>query len=181
MSALEVHLNRGQPRGIDAPASFVADGPFDVALVNHGAGSHVHLALDESLAGVVRLREEDEYVDRESTARIGVDAADIDQPVTGQLTITTGYGTESRRVDLRIEPSRAEGYGIDIDEELGQPRTEESIREALDAESIGLLALAGVALLAAVAVGLLVESAVVGAAAAVVALVTVVGVVVALT
>jgi len=181
VSALEVHLNREQPRGIDAPASYVADGPFDVALVNHGGGSHVHLALDESLASVARLRGESEYVDRESTARIGVDAADVDEPVTGQLTISTGYGTESRRVDLRIEPSRAAGYGIDVGEELSQPRTEPSIRELLDAETVGLLALAALALLAAVAVAALVESALVVAAAAFVALVTVVGVVVALT
>ncbi len=180
VSALEIHLNRERPRVIDAPGSFVADGPFDVALVNHGGGAHVHLALDEPLARAARLRAETEYVDRETTASVGVEVADLDQPVTGTLTVSTGYGTETERVELRVEPSRAEGYGIDVDEDLGQPQSEPSIREALDAESIGLLVLAGGALLAAVAVAVLIESPIVVAAAALVALVTVVGVVVAL-
>lgn len=180
VSALSVHLNRDRPRDIDAPASFVADGPFDVALTNHGGSSHVHLKLDGSLSRVARLRDDGRFVESGTTTHVGVDTKSIDAPVAGELTISAGYGTETEIVDLRIEPSRAEGYGIDVDERLSQPRPETPIRERLDAESIGLLALAALALLAAAGVTVLVESAVVVAAAAFVALVTVVGVVVAL-
>lgn len=178
MSALSVHLNRGGPRDIDAPASFVADEPFDVALENHGAGSHVHLQLDDTLSGVARLRADSTYVDRNSTDHIGVDTRSVEEPVSGTLTISAGYGNETRTVDLRIEPSRAEGYGIDVDEELAQPQNEEWSRP--DAETLALLGLAALALLAAVAVAVSVQSTAVVAASAFVALVTVVGVVVAL-
>jgi hypothetical protein len=181
VSPLSVHLNRNRIREIDAPASFAADGPFDVALRNHGEGSHVHLQFDESLSGVARLREDSPYVDADSTVHVGVDTRAVDAPVTGELTVAMGYGTETETVELRIEPSRAEGYGIDVDEGLAQSGTDRTLREALDAETAGLLALAGAALFAAVGVSVLVESAVVVAAAAVVALVTLVGIVLALT
>ena len=181
MSPLHVHLNRDSLRAIDAPVSFAADGPFDVALRNHGEGSHVHLQFDESLSGVARLREDSPYVDGNSTIHVGVDTRSVETPVTGELTVSMGYGTETETVELRIEPSRAEGYGIDVDERLAEPEPERPIREELDAETAGLLALASVALFAAVGVSVLVESAVVVAAAAFVALVTLVGVVLALT
>lgn len=181
MSPLSVHLNRDRIREIDAPVSFAADGPFDVALQNHGEGSHVHLQFDEALSDVARLREDSPYVDADSTVTVGVDTRSVEAPVTGELTVSMGYGTETETVELRIEPSRSEGYGIDVDERLAEPERERSIRDQLDAETVGLLALASVALLAAVGVSLLVESAVVVAAAAFVALVTLVGVVLALT
>ncbi|NHX35575.1 MULTISPECIES: DUF7524 family protein [Halolamina] len=179
MPALSVHLNRDRPRDIDAPASYVADEPFDVALQNHGQGSHVHVRLDESLSRAARLRDDSRYVEADTTARIGVDTQPLSEPVTGRLTVSAGYGAETETVELRIEPSRAGGYGIDVDEELAQPQTE--AREPFDAETVGLLVLAVLTLVAAVAVAVLVQSAVVVAAAAFVALVTVVGVVLALT
>ncbi|WP_049981630.1 DUF7524 family protein [Halolamina rubra] len=181
MPALSVHLNRDRPRDIDAPASYVADGPFDVALENHGQGSHVHVKLDESLSRAARLREDSRYVEPEATARIGVDAQPLSEPVTGQLTVSAGYGAETATIELRIEPSRAGGYGIDVDETLAKPQSEAGIRDQLDAETLGLLTLAAVALLAAVGVSVVVQSAVVVAAAAFVALVALVGVVLALT
>ncbi|MFW5939035.1 MAG: DUF7524 family protein [Halolamina sp.] len=179
MSALSVYLNREQPREIDAPASFVADEPFDVAFENHGTGAHVHVQLDEALASVARVRDGSTYVGSGATAHVTVETGQIDEPVRGALTISLGYGNETETVDLRIEPSRAEGYGIDVDESLGTPQIEDS--GPPDAETVALLGLAGVALLVAVGVAMTVQSGVVVAAAAFVALVTVVGVVLALT
>lgn len=179
MPALTVHLNRDRLRDVDVPASFVADEPFDVVLENHGEGAHVHVQLDESLSRVARLRTDSRYVEDDATARIGVDTQTVEEPVTGAMTISAGYGAETETVDVRIDPPRADGYGIDVDERLAQPQTEE--REPPDAETLALLALAVVTLLAAGAVAVSVQSTVVVAAAAFVALTTVVGVVVALT
>lgn len=178
MPALSVHLNRERPRAIDAPASYVADGPFDVALENHGDGSHVHVQLDEALSRVARLRDGSQYVGGGATGHLRVDTRHVEEPVSGELTVAVGYGAETAAVGVRVEPSRASGYGIDVDERLGRPRVEE--RGPLDAEALALLALAGVALLAALAVAVTVESTVVVAAAAVVALLSVGGVVAAL-
>ncbi|GAB7095859.1 hypothetical protein JCM30237_30130 [Halolamina litorea] len=178
MSALSVHLNRERPRDIDAPASFVADGPFDVAVENHGGGSHVHVRLDETLSRVARLRDGSQYVGGDGIGHLRVDTRSIETPVTGTLTISVGYGAETATVEVRVEPSRESGYGIDVDDDLGTPQIEQ--REPPDAETVALLSLAGVALLAAAAVAVSVGSTVVVAAAAFVALITVVGVVLAL-
>lgn len=179
MSALTVHLNRGRPRGIDAPASFVADGAFDVAIENHGEGSHVHVQLDEALSGVARVRDGSEFVGSGATGHVRIDTRQVEEPVSGELTISVGYGAEEAVVEVRVEPSRAAGYGIDVDERLAEPQSEPSAWPP-DAETVALLALAGVALLAAATVAVSIQSQAVVAAAAFVALVTVVGVVVAL-
>lgn len=179
MSALSIHLNRERQREIDAPASFVADGAFDVALENHGDGAHVHVQLDEGLSRVARIRDGSTYVGSDATAHVGVDTGDVEEPVSGELTLSLGYGTQTETVSLTIEPARSEGYGIDVDERLGSPQIEE--QGPPDTETVLLLGLAGVALLVAVGVAVSVQSPVVVAAAALVALTTVVGVVVALT
>lgn len=178
MSALSVHLNRGRHRTIDAPASFVADGSFDVAIENHGDGSHVHVQLDDALSGVARVPDDSEFVGSGATGHVRIDTREIEEPVTGELTITVGYGTDAASVEVRIEPSRAGGYGIDVDEQLAEPQLEASAWPP-DAETVALLALAGVALLAAAAVAVTIQSQIVVAAAAFVALITVVGVVIA--
>ena len=175
MSALSVRLNRERPRDIDAPASFVADGPFDVAVENHGDASRVHVQVDEALSSAARIDEGDRYVDAGETARIAVDTGTVPEPIEGELSISTGYGAETETVSVRIEP---QGYGVDVDDRLAEPRTDD--RWPPDAETVALLALAGAALLAAGAVAATVGSTLVVAAAAFVALVTLVGVVVAL-
>ena len=178
MPALPVHINRDRPREIDAPASFVADGPFDVAVENHGGGSHVHVQLDGSLSGVARVRDGSTYVGRGGISHVRVDTQSLDEPTTGTLTVSLGYGAEEAAVELRVEPSRESGYGLEIDEDLANPQVERD--EPVDAETVALLALAGVALLAAGAVAVTIQSTAVVAAAALVALITVVGVVAAL-
>jgi hypothetical protein len=179
VSALSVHLNRGRHRTLEAPASFVADGEFDVAFENHGDGSHVHVQLDEALSGVARVRDDSEFVESGAVGHVRVNTREVEEPVTGELTITVGYGTETASVEVRIEPARAGGYGIDVDERLAEPQSEPSAWPP-DAETVALLALAGAALLAAAAVAVTIQSEIVVAAAALVALITVVGVVVAL-
>ncbi|MBP1985639.1 DUF7524 family protein [Halolamina salifodinae] len=181
MSALSVHLNRGRPRGIDAPASFVADESFDVAIENHGDGSHVHVQLDEALSAVARIRDGDAFVGSGATGHVRVDTREVEEPVSGELTISVGYGAETTAVNVRVEPSEAEGYslGVDVDERLAEPQPDPSIWPP-DAETVGLLTLAVGALLAAAIVAVSIQSQIVVAAAALVALITVVGVVIAL-
>lgn len=178
MSALSVHLNREHPRQVDAPASFVADGSFDVAIENHGDGSHVHVRLDEGLSNVARVPDGNRYVDADATGQIRVDTRPVEEPVSGELTISVGYGATTGTVDLRVQPSRASGGGIDVDERLAQPQSADTTPP--DPETIALLALAAVVLLVAVGVAVTIESSIVVAASAFVAIVTIVGVVVAL-
>lgn len=181
MSALSVHLNRGGPRGIDAPASFVADESFDVAVENHGDGSRVHVQLDEALSAAARIRDGDAFVGSGATGHVRVETRQVEEPVSGTLTISVGYGAESTAVNVRIEPEGTNEYGlgVDVDERLAEPQPDPSAWPP-DAETVALLTLAVLALLTAAAVAMTIQSQAVVAAAAFVALVTVVGVVIAL-
>lgn len=179
MSALSVHLNREKPREVVAPASFSAEEPFDIALVNHGDSSRVHVQLDEALSAVARLAEREHRVAEGATEHIHVNAEAVDEPVTGELSISVGYGTATAKTAVTIEPPQQETYEITVDESLGTPQQTDGSRRP-DIRVLGLLSLAGVALLAAVAVALTIESPVVLGAAVAVALVAVVGVIAAL-
>lgn len=179
MSALSVHLNREKPREVVAPASFSAHEPFDIALVNHGDSSRVHVQLDEALTAVARLAEREHRIAGGATEHIRVNAEAVDVPVTGELTITVGYGTATAKTAVTIEPPQQEQYDITVDESLGTPKQPAESRIP-EIRVVALIALAGVALLAALAVALTVESALVLGAAVTVAVVAVVGVIAAL-
>lgn len=179
MSALSVHLNREKPREVDVPSSFSASQPFDVAIQNHGDAANVHLQLDDALSSVAHLGKRELRVGPDETKHAHVDVAAVEEPVSGTLTVSVGYGVATATTTLTVEPPQPEEHDITIDESLGTPqRTEEPRRP--EALTLALLSLAGLALLAAVAVALTVESTIVLGAAVAVAVVTVGGVVAAL-
>ena len=179
MSALSVHLNREKPREVDAPASFSASQPFDIALQNHGDAANVHLQLDDSLSGVAQLGKRELRVGPGETKHVRVEAEAVEQAVAGQLTVTLGYGVSTAKTTVTVEPPEPETYDITVDESLGTPQRSESPRRP-EARTLALLSLAALALLAAVAVALTVDSTFVLGAAVAVAVVSVVGVVAAL-
>jgi len=80
------------------------DRPFAVALENEGRSTHVHLHFDDDLDRVVSVAETNHFVDDEATKHVHVSVADVAEPVRGKLKIVTGYGSETRYVDLRVDP-----------------------------------------------------------------------------
>ena len=179
MSALSVHLNREKPREVDAPASFSATQPFDVALENHGDGAEVHVQLDDSLSAVTRLGKRELRVGPGETKHVRATVGAVEEPVTGQLTVSVGYGVATATTTVTVEPPQPEEYDITIDESLGTPRQQPASRRP-PARTVALFVLAGTALLAAVAVALTVQNTVVLGAAVAVAVIAVVGVIAAL-
>ena len=119
---LDVELNGEAVHDIDAPESFVADGPFPIAFENAGQSTHVHLHFDDDLDRVTAVDEVNHYVADQATRRVHVSTADVDEPVRGKLKIVTGYGSNTQYVDVRIDPSPdAPSDPVVIDEELSAP------------------------------------------------------------
>ena len=122
MPTLDVELNGEAVHDIDAPDAFVTDGPFPIAFDNDGRSTHVHLHFDDDLDRVTAVDEVNHYVADEATRRVHVSTADVDEPVRGKLKIVTGYGSNTRYVDLRIDPSPdAPSEPVAVDEELSAP------------------------------------------------------------
>ena len=119
---LDVELNGEAVHDIDAPDSFVTDGPFPVALENAGRSTHVHLHFDDELDRVTAVDEVNHFVADEGTRHVHVRTADVDDPVRGKLKIVTGYGSNASYVDVRVDPSpETPEESVAVDEALSAP------------------------------------------------------------
>lgn len=174
-ASLPVELNADRLHDIDAPDSFVATGSFSVDLDNQGEAVHVHLHLDDTLSRVARLGANNHFVDAESMRPVQVDVRRLEEPVTGKLKIVTGYGNETAYVEVTVEPTTEQTESVAVDESLSRPRQPEPEPTAIDRAravvedtTIPVVILAGVAVLLALAVGVLANSTIVLLTAAVV-------------
>jgi hypothetical protein len=119
---LLVELNRGQLHDVEAPAAFAASEPFSIELRNHGEAVHVHVRADEALSGAARIESDGNvFVERETTHSIPVGVGPVDEPTTGTLEISTGYGSETRTVEVTVEPE-SNGDDVAVDETLSSPQ-----------------------------------------------------------
>ncbi|WP_123623979.1 hypothetical protein [Halorubrum sp. CSM-61] len=180
MSTLSVELNGDAVHSIGAPARFETTGPFAVALENEGRSTHVHLHFDDDLDRVVSVDETNHFVDDEATRHVHVSVGDVTEPVRGKLKIVTGYGSETRYVDVRIEPPEdAVSEEVAVDEAFAKPperppevppsqRAANAVERLIERGGVPGAIAAFLALAAGVALALALDSAVVTAAVVVV-------------
>ena len=119
--SLPVHLNRTDIHSLEVPNEFDATGSFDVRLVNHGGALHVHLHLNDSLSAVASLNATNHHV-RAETDRLVRITVDGDGPVRGKLKVVTGYGAETRYIDIHIPEGGTENEPVIVDEALSKPQ-----------------------------------------------------------
>lgn len=160
---LPVHVSKRELHSLEVPATFETTGSFDIRLVNHGQALHIHLHLDETLSQIADLDAGNHYVEGDSERRIRVDVHTdrLDgQEVLGKLKVASGYGAETRWVDVEVSEPSPEAEQVEVDESLAtpQPKPEEDggpqLSERLELPLLGvaLVAVLG-ALGAAVFVG----------------------------
>lgn len=116
---LAVHLGREGRRSLEAPTSFEAHGPFEVALVNHGPSAHVYIQVDDTLARVAGVDADNYFVEEEGTRTVYVDVAPADEHVQGELSIATGYGAEAHTVTVDLQAP--ERRSVEVDDSLATP------------------------------------------------------------
>lgn len=153
---LPVHVSRDELHALEIPASFEATGPFDVVLVNHGTALHIHLHLDDALSEVAAIEAGNHYVEGESrrAVRVDVDTDRLpDDGVFGKLKVVSAYGSETRWIDLTLSPPEDSRSSVEVDESLAEPQPREAdagVDSPLRRPEIPVLALGGIALVAAV-------------------------------
>ncbi len=177
---LEIRVNSPRPNVLEPPESFVADREFSIEIVNEGKPVHVHLNLDNDLVEIIEMETGNHFVPREDTYRIPVTLLEGRRPVRGKLKVSTGYGSESEFIEIRVvEPS--DDDRVTVDETLAEPQREprEPAVPAGVLSEVGMIALVTIAvialLVAAVIVGS-VTSPIWGALAVVLTLSVVVGI-----
>ncbi|MDQ2052014.1 hypothetical protein RBH26_16175 [Natronolimnohabitans sp. A-GB9] len=116
-----VHVNRGAADSLEPSVDSVETrGSIGLRLVSHGSPAHVHCRLAGDLERIADLETANYYVDAESETfvPIAVDAERIDAPVSGDLEVLTGYGSESVSIPVVVEPAPGP---VDVDESLAEP------------------------------------------------------------
>ncbi|MDZ5810087.1 hypothetical protein U4E84_01795 [Halorubrum sp. AD140] len=184
MPTLSLELNGDAVHAIGAPDRFEATGPFSIALENLGRSTHVHLHFDEALDRVCAIDEANHFVDDESTRRVHVAVADVEEPVRGKLKIVTGYGSNTRYVDVRLDPPpEAAREEVVVDEALAKPperppevppaqRAANAVDRLVQRGGLPAAVLGFVAVAVGVAIALAVDSALVSVAVGVVLVVS---------
>jgi hypothetical protein len=180
VSTLSVELNGEAVHSIRAPGRFETTGPFAVTFENAGRSTHVHLHFDDDLDPVVSLDETNHFVDTESTKHVHVSVDGVTEPIRGKLKIVTGYGSETRYVDVRIEPPEdTTPDEVAVDEAFAKPperppelppsqRAANAVDRLIERGGVPGAIAAFLALAAGVAVAIALDSAVVTAVVALV-------------
>ncbi|ERG96681.1 hypothetical protein [Haloquadratum walsbyi] len=99
---LTVRLNVGKLYSVDAPDAFTAREDFNIELQNMGESVHVHLRFDEELSQRAQLPEVNHYVEADDNRQVGVRVSDHQYPIKGELTVASGYGSETECVSITI-------------------------------------------------------------------------------
>ncbi len=160
---LPVHVSRERLHSLEVPPSFETRDSFDVVLVNHGESLHVHLHLDDDLSQVARMDASNHYVEGDSRrlVRVDVDADAIPEDgLFGRLKVASAYGSETRWIDVELEPPREEQNEVEVDEALAEPQPREpepSPESPLARPEVPVLGLGVLALAVAVAAAVFVQ------------------------
>ncbi|WIV68696.1 hypothetical protein QQ977_03825 [Natrialbaceae archaeon AArc-T1-2] len=148
---ITVHVSHEGPDTIAAATdSLEVRESFGIVLESHGGPAHVHCRLDDALDRVVTLENTNYYVEPPEETYVPVFVDDVDEPVTGRLEVSTGYGATATTVAVTVAPSPA---GVEVDESLSRPREPEPeptplerIVAGVDSGTLGVLALGAVAI-----------------------------------
>lgn len=167
-ASLPVELNIDRLHDIDVPPTFVVTGSFTVDLENQAEAVHVHLHLDDALSEVARLTTNNHFVEAGSTRPVAVDVHTVEEPVTGNLKIATGHGNVIEYVEVTVEPAVEQTEPVKVDESLSRPQQSNPDptvlgrgREIIEETTLPVVVLAGLAVLLALGVGVVADSAVV--------------------
>ncbi|MCU4926690.1 hypothetical protein OB905_11965 [Halobacteria archaeon AArc-dxtr1] len=126
--AIDVNRNGGESLAASTDAVSVS-GSFDLLLRGHSVPAHAHCRIDGDLDAVASIDHSNHYVKPDERLAIPVTVAEIDDPVTGTLSVSIGYGTETVDVEVTAEPAPSP---IDVDETLSTPSREPAESTALE-------------------------------------------------
>lgn len=121
---LAVDVNPDGMHTLRVPERFETSGPFEVRLTNHGEATHVYLSLDDGLSSVASLPDTNHYVRTEDSTVVRVDV-DRGARASGELTVATQYGSNSRGVAVDLGGSEPEKQPVEVSDDLSKPPAQE--------------------------------------------------------
>ena len=153
---LVIHLNRSERHAIEpAESSLAVAVSFEVAIENHGDGSHVNLSLGGDLAAGGAVGTPSPFVPAGETVRLMVAITTEHRPLEGTLSVATGYGRT--QIELPVSVVTPQNTGVDADPTPTRSNGGQSVaadpmeivaelEETLDPGTTALVLLAAIAL-----------------------------------
>jgi hypothetical protein len=126
---LGVALNRDGLHSIAVQERFETTGSFVVELQNHGAATHVHLNLDDSLSAIGEIGATNHYVEAENVRKVSIDTVDHEawpqDTVRGKLKVVVAHGQQTHWVDVELDRTPIT-EPVEVDPELNRPDPEDT-------------------------------------------------------
>lgn len=156
-----MHISREELHALEVPGSFETSETFYVRLINHREALHVHLHLDDPLSQVASIDAGNHYIERDSERRVRV-TVDVDkledESLLGKLKVASGYGAETRWIDVKVTEPNPESESVEIDESLAQPQPREPEPQPLLTPELQVILLGAVAVVLAGVTALVIDS-----------------------
>ncbi|MGB9985784.1 DUF7524 family protein [Salarchaeum japonicum] len=142
---LTVHVNADGPHSVSADTDgFATTGSFALVLENAGAPAHVHVKLDDDLRRAAAVDDTNHYVDRNATTVVDVIVRGGPRPLSGTLSVFTGYGSESVDVPVRLDAPSETSEGVAVGEDLAHKPARDGETATADVLVPGVVSAVGV-------------------------------------
>lgn len=128
----QIHINRNKTNSIefDSPEITVPmkegeESSFELAIINYGHPTHVHLSTSDELRHNVKFVHDNPYVANQEVIPVVVKLPVGTKGARGEVKVTTGYGmhTESFIISIGVQSVESKpNRMIEVDENLGKPQ-----------------------------------------------------------
>lgn len=129
---LQIHINRSKVNSIEfekpeinIPLLPGGECSFEIALINYGTPTRVHLSATDSIRNYVAFLQDNPYVTNQEWVPVVVKLPKDISIGEGKIKITTGYGSHTETIKVYIGGQKVKSKpkpAVDVDTKLGDPK-----------------------------------------------------------
>lgn len=126
---LQIHINRSKINSIEfekpeikVPLRPGGECSFEIAFINYGTPTRVHLSATDSIRDYVTFLQDNPYVTNQEWVPVVVKLPSDISIGEGKINVTTGYGSHTETIKVRIGEQKVESKpkpSVDVDTRLG--------------------------------------------------------------
>ncbi|MBE0523209.1 MAG: hypothetical protein IBX40_02575 [Methanosarcinales archaeon] len=129
---LQIHINRRKANSIEfekpeikVPMRPGGECSFEIALINYGTPTRVHLSTTDSIRNYVTFLQDNPYVTNQEWIPVVVKLPSDISIGEGKIKVITGYGSHTETINVHIGGQKVESKpkpSVDVDTRLGDPK-----------------------------------------------------------
>lgn len=129
---LQIHINRNKINSIEFEKSEIkvplrpgGECSFEIAFINYGTPTRVHLSATDSIRDYVTFLQDNPYVTNQEWVPVVVKLPSDISIGEGKIKVTTGYGSHTETIKVHIGEQKVESKpkpSVDVDTRLGNSK-----------------------------------------------------------